>query len=159
MRRYLVTFLLLIAVGATIGGMAAGCNDLGVGRKCLFSGGSGDGGVSGTTISSPSLECMSRLCYLQQGMMGNADRTYCTAKCTSDDDCKGALIGDPNKPTPGLCNSNFVCAIPTSVGTFACQQFCICRDDLVAGVNTDPVDGGVVCPTACANSHKCPAGK
>ena len=93
MRRYLVTALLLVAVGATIGGMAAGCNDLGVGRKCLYANSNGDGGVSGTTISSPSLECMSRLCYLQQGMMGNPDRTYCTAKCVTDDDCRFAKFG------------------------------------------------------------------
>lgn len=153
MRSFLVCALTATLVAF---GLAAGCSDLGVGQKCLNPSASTlDGGAKGTQIASPSLECRSRLCYLQQGTGGNSDKDYCTAKCTTDDDCKGALTGTQS----GLCPSSFVCAIPSSVGAFACEQFCICKDDLVSGVNTDPVDGGVVCPVACQNAHKCPTGK
>lgn len=165
MRVFLVCALLGAVAALGLVGSVSGCTDLGVGRKCLATGTSqGDGGVVGTKIGSPSLECISRLCYQQQGMNGQSDRLYCTARCVSDDDCKGGITSKE----AGRCQSNFVCAIAATVGDFACQSFCICQDDLVNGINQDPVDGGVICPQGCRafkdpvtgqTSNKCPIGK
>lgn len=149
-------FLLCCLVAAfTALGMAAGCNDLGVGKRCLNP---TDAGVHGTQISSPSLECMSRLCLLQEET--GVARSVCTARCNNNDDCANAVVGDPNSASAmmsGQCLSSFVCAVATSVGPFACQQVCICKDDLNPGgqtFNGDP-DGGVVCPMSCLGSGGC----
>ena len=140
MRVFLVCALL---VGVATLGMAAGCSDNGVGRRCEFAG--GDGGISGTTISTPSLECFTRLCYLKEGQMGGAPRQVCTAKCNTDDDCKPNLIGESSR---GFCPTKFVCAVASPAGNFKCQKLCICHDDLQTNINSD-ADGGVMCPNAC----------
>src|SRR5213075_1286247 len=138
MRVFVAWNLTAAAVAAVLSLSAAGCDDPGVGRKCLYAGATNtDAGVAGMQISSPSLECMSRLCYLQAGENGTSDRSYCTANCTSDSDCTGGLTTDSN--AKGLCpkSAGFVCAIPSSVGAFACQRLCICKDDLVSGMSQD----------------------
>src|SRR5437870_3837839 len=120
LRSYFMRAFRLAGVAAAMAvGMAAGCNDLGVGKRCLSP---TDAGISGTQISSPSLECMSRLCLLQgkdpTGHGPDPPRTTCTAKCTTDDDCAGAVIGNPNSPNAaqsGQCFSKFVCAVATTV--------------------------------------------
>jgi hypothetical protein len=136
-----------------VGASTAGCSDSGVGRKCLSqSAGGADAGALTGSIGSPSLECISRLCY-QQGS-GDTEHLYCTTRCTTDDDCKSALISQDGH----LCGTKFVCAIASPVGQFACQQFCICDTDLVAGQNKDD-NGQPICPQTCAAQQKCPTGK
>ncbi len=145
----------------------AGCNDLGVGKRCLATTGTGDGGITSTKIDSPSLECYSRLCYQQAATNGKEDRLYCTARCVTDKDCQSGEVAD--KPGTGRCpaSQGFVCAVASPVGDFACEKFCICKDDLVKGTNLDD-EGNVVCPNACkaykdpttgAVTNKCPQGK
>ena len=141
----------LLALAAVL--PAAGCTDLGVGRKCLP-----PGDVSAVQISAPALECMSRLCYLKGDEGGELVRSVCTAYCTTDDDCRGALTGQES----GLCNAGdgFVCAVASTVnvGTgnqnFACAAMCICKADLVKGQNANSTDGTPCCPQDCAG--KCP---
>ena len=133
----------LLAAVALLPG--AGCTDLGVGRKCLA-----PGDVQQVQISAPALECMSRLCYLKadNSTPPVLQRSVCTARCTTDEDCKGALVGQDT----GLCGSSFVCAVASSVnlGTkeqnFACQAICICKDDLEPGKNKDSTSGGMSAP-------------
>ena len=153
------TFALLAAI--SIVAVGAGCTDSGVGRQCLAAGASfgSDAGVVGTKIGSPSLECLSRACFQHEATSdnGNNSRLYCTAPCVSDDDCKDGLTSDVASQCPK--SQGFVCAIPTQVGDFACQSFCICKDDLVVGVNKDQDTGNVVCPLQCQAEKKCPTGK
>ena len=140
----------LVALAAVL--PSTGCTDLGVGRKCLP-----PGDVAQVQISAPALECMSRLCYLKADDKGTLQRSVCTARCVTDDDCKGALTGQDT----GLCGSSFVCAVASSVNlgskeqNFACQGICICKDDLEKGKNADSSSGNPCCPQGCEG--KCPA--
>src|SRR5437762_6855203 len=93
-----------------------GCTDNGVGRKCIIP--NPDGGVMGTQISSPALECPSRLCLIQQANgrdsdQGSTPRSTCTSQCTTDDDCKSAVSG---KASEGFCEGGFVCAVAVVAG-------------------------------------------
>jgi hypothetical protein len=150
-----LTILGVLAIAASLS--AAGCSDLGVGRKCIPS-----STVSGRQISAPALDCMSRLCYLSadNSMPPNVKSQYCTARCTTDDDCKGGLIGTDT----GLCQSKFVCAVATQVDVmtsaqhFACQTLCLCQDDLVKGDNADTSTGAPCWPTSCSKMGGPPAG-
>jgi hypothetical protein len=97
-------------------------------------GGPCDVGVPGTgtgtvTMSSPALECEGRVC-LQVGSAA----AVCSAGCRTDDDCQTTGPG-----AASACRHGFACAVPTAVGSYACQRFCVCRDDL-------------------ANTLSCPAG-
>jgi hypothetical protein len=119
------------------------CNPNSIGRPCVNPQGSD---VRGTQISSPALECPSRLCLIQPpNETSTADggaqvaRATCTAFCNTNDDC-----APENR---GQC-SDFVCAVVKTVGDFCCQKVCVCRGDLVPNQNVD-VDGGVITPPAC----------
>jgi hypothetical protein len=125
-----------------------GCSDMGVGRKCIIP--TPDAGVLGTQISSPALECPTRLCLIQGDTSGMVTRATCTAKCETDGDCASAVLQDPNKPDPQLCKSGFKCAVATTAGSLKCQKLCVCKEDLVCGVNGD-ADGGGITPMNCPN--------
>jgi hypothetical protein len=145
MRPALASSLLLLAC-------LAGCTDRGIGRPCIFF--AGDLGIpqgSATLLSSPALECPSRLCEIQidNGMLA---RTTCTDQCTTDDDCSQATIGSGGDR---LCGSKFVCAVAVVTGGFKCKKVCVCHDDLVCGVNSD-ADGGVITPVGCPNPSPSP---
>jgi hypothetical protein len=128
---------MLFAVAAT------GCTDNGIGRKCIST--IGDGGAGqGTQLSSPALECPTRLCLIQNATA----RATCTMPCTTDDDCKDAITGSASD---GLCDTNFVCAIATVVGSFACKSICICKGDLTCGFNSDSM-GNTTIPQPCPNA-------
>jgi hypothetical protein len=138
--------LLCALVAAVVGVGILACNPNSIGRPCVNAQGSA---VGGTQISSPALECPSRLCLIQppnasSGTSGDTDggaRATCTAPCGSDSDC------DPE--TTAFCKAGFVCAVAADTGPFCCRKLCICRDDLIPGKNTDPVDGGTVVPFSC----------
>lgn len=141
MRSFLLHALLALGIAAPL----AGCQDLGVGRKCQ-----GNVAPGGTQITKGALECLSHLCYLKGGDDESSApvRQVCTAHCTTDDDCSGGETGK----SPGQCGSSFVCAVASVVGDFACEKVCICKDDLQAGLNADPTTGKVACPMQCTHA-------
>jgi hypothetical protein len=115
-----------------------------VGRPCEVGVAIDAGSASGvtTTITSPALECPSRICLLP-GAQQVADGTgpLCTAPCSNDGDCAGGEI-DPTPNGPG-CKHGFGCMWPTTVGDFACQKMCVCLDFV-----PEP-SGGFTKPAAC----------
>lgn len=136
--------LVLVAVlGGIVGVGFWACNPNSIGRPCVNPLGSD---VRGTQISSPALECPSRLCLIQPpnaSSIATSDggaRATCTATCNHDSDCPAE--------TKQYCKE-FVCAVAATAGDFCCRKLCICKDDLVPGVNEDPIDGGTMLPTAC----------
>jgi hypothetical protein len=151
MRALLMCALVAVLVGVGF----ASCNPNSIGRPCV-----NPTGVAplGTQVSSPALECPSRLCLIhpitdQTGQTSTMNaRSTCTAFCNDDSDC--------DAETKALCTDskgaqhNFVCAVATVVGTFKCQKLCICPLDLEDNLNKVP-DGGVKTPDSCLH----PAGQ
>jgi hypothetical protein len=119
----LAAFRLVVATAALT---TVGCPpDNHVGRPCEV-GTMPLGGASGqiVTVSSPALECPSRMCLLAgANAVPQGTGALCTAGCESDAD--------------------FACMWPTSVGAFACQKLCVCRDFV-----GEPA-GGFTKPAAC----------
>src|SRR5437016_4089749 len=136
-------------VAGVVGAGFFACNPNSIGRPCVNPGGQV---VKGTQLSSPALECPSRLCLLQpsnastgnvsgqQPTDGGTFRATCTAECQHDNDC--------NAETKEFCNEGYVCAVAVVSGPFCCKKLCICRGDLVQGLNVDP-DGGTFTPFSC----------
>jgi hypothetical protein len=149
MRALLLCALISVVVGAAL----FACNPNSIGRSCVNPGGQT---VRGVQISSPALECPSRLCLIEPAgaasgnVTGGDDggfRSTCTAFCDHDNDC------DPE--TTASCKSGFVCAVATVVGPFCCRKLCICKDDL-SSTNAGP-DGGTKIPSACTGHNPdCP---
>jgi hypothetical protein len=138
--------LLCALMGVVVGGALFACNPNSIGRPCVNPGGQA---VEGTQVSSPALECPSRLCLIQPpnastGNVGSSDggafRATCTASCEHDDDCVAETKED--------CKAGFVCAVATQAGPFCCKKLCICRTDLVQGTNVN-ADGGTIEPFSC----------
>lgn len=141
MRAFFICLSLSILVGV---GFVA-CNNLAIGRECVNPTGTA---VIATQISSPALECPSRLCMLQpppanqenpDGGDDSLARRTCTAFCSSDDDCQAE--------TKKSCKEGFVCAVPLTTGSFRCRKMCVCKADLVEGTNS--ADGGAITPASC----------
>jgi hypothetical protein len=133
---------------------AVACNPNSIGRPCVNP---GKQRVEGVQVSSPALECPSRLCLIAStqtdsaNAAGTADggvRATCTARCQHDSDC--------DAETKAFCKSGFACAVAMSVGPFCCEKLCICRDDLTS-TNSDP-DGGTRLPETClpGRNPECP---
>ena len=151
----------LMALVTTVG-LGAGCTDLGVGAVCLNP--REDGKVEGTQLSSPALECRSRLCVLQEknakGDTLDPPRSTCTARCTSDADCQGALVATEKDPDQRQCpnKKRFICAVATQTGPFGCHPICICEDDVQDSVTGDTlslvnsVTNKIVCPGSCVTN-------
>jgi hypothetical protein len=128
----------------------AACTDNGVGRKCIIDNNQfADAGVS-TLLSSPALECPTRLCLVEAPHPGTTDplRATCTSTCQSDQDCMDAVAGNSSD---GLCSTDFVCAVATTVGASKCRTFCVCNSDLVCGFNADQ-NGKAITPQACGGT-------
>lgn len=136
------------------------CNPNSIGRPCVNPGGQA---VKGTQVSSPALECPSRLCLLQppnastgnvgtgQSDDGGTYRATCTAQCEDNSDCEAE--------TKQYCKEGFACAVATQAGPFCCKKICICRGDLIKGTNVDD-EGNVLTPHSClpevqAQNHTC----
>ena len=133
--------------------LGTACSDLGIGRRCPS-----PNKVTATQISTPALDCISRLCFLKADAQNNLQRSVCTAHCTTDADCANGLIpGANDQNSVGLCTSKFVCAVATTVDTYKCQTLCICQDDLVKGFNSDPTNSTACCPQSCDTAALCPA--
>ena len=120
----------LLAFGLALFALGGACEDKHIGRTCEL-GTMPMGGTSGSvaTVSSPALECPSRICLLPGAESGNTANTgpLCTASCESNDDCEGET-GPKGDPNDHHCENGFVCMWPTTVGSFKCQRFCVCRD-------------------------------
>jgi hypothetical protein len=126
-----------------------GCEDKHIGRQCeLGPGGSIDGGTGSTAIiSSPALECPTRICILPGAMKDpGATSSLCTAACSSDDDCTDGETVSATASASPLCKMGFACMVPTTVGPFCCQKLCVCRDFV-----SEP-KGGFPLPEACTST-------
>lgn len=135
-----VSLVALVSVALT------GCNNLAIGRECVNPTRTA---VIATQISAPALECPARLCLLQPQIDETAPsdmapseppaRRTCTAFCSSDDDCE--------PETKAQCPGGFVCAVATQSGDYCCRKMCICKADLVEGINA--TNGEVATPWSC----------
>src|SRR2546430_13075598 len=97
-------------VAGVVGAGLFACNPNSIGRPCVNPGGQA---VNGTQVSSPALECPSRLCLLQpanastgqtgqtQGGDGGTFRATCTAEGQHDNDCSA----EPNM----YCKEGLAC--------------------------------------------------
>jgi hypothetical protein len=146
--------LVVVAVGAS-------CENQHIGRPCDLGVPSDGGTGSVATITSPALQCPSRICLLP-----GADKdpkgtgSLCTAGCESNSDCEDGEVGDKSDPNDHRCKNGFVCMWPTTVGNFCCQRFCVCRDFVtepmggfkLPEVCKSPSSGGPSPPT-CVNVH------
>ena len=111
-----------------IGLGAAGCTQpAAVGGPCEVGVPTGGASPDTVTMSSRALECDGRVC-LQVGSAA----AVCSAGCRSDDDCQTLGPG-----AASACRHGFTCAVATTVGSYACQRFCVCRDNLT---------GALACP-------------
>ncbi|HET6149714.1 MAG TPA: hypothetical protein VFH68_19405 [Polyangia bacterium] len=107
------TFLSLMLLA--VGWLPGGCGQPpAIGNACVVG---SPGGGQEVTISTPALECESRIC-LQVG----GGEPLCTGACGSDDDCLNL------SPTAGqLCPAGFVCRAASPFGDHPCQRLCVCR--------------------------------
>jgi hypothetical protein len=142
------TFLMTLGV-LVMGWVATGCDDKHIGRPCEVNADAGSTGATGgevAIVSSPVLACPSRICLLPADMATatqDMDSAFCTAECSSDDDCSD---GETGAKGSGKCTSGFVCMIPTTTGPFCCKKMCVCHDFVVRP------SGGFTTPTACLGS-------
>lgn len=59
------------------------------------------------------------------------ERSMCSKKCATDDDCKD---GGPTKKVVvenTKCETGFSCARIQTLGEFCCEKLCVCNDDLL----------------------------
>jgi hypothetical protein len=130
-----------------VSGLGAGCEDKHIGRPCDLGVQNPDAGSSGTTatITSPALECPSRICLLPAATKNpGGTGPLCTAECDSNEDCEDGETGGQGS---ALCKTGFVCMWPTTVGGFCCRKMCACRDFV-----TEP-PGGFQRPQVCTSAE------
>ena len=121
----------VLAFALAVVAVGAGCEDKHIGRPCEL-------GMPSdrrhrhriATITSPALECPSRICLLPAPtrIRKGTGVPLCTAGCESNEDCEDGELGDTTDATDKRCKTGFVCMWPTTVGNFCCQKFCVCRD-------------------------------
>ena len=149
--------LALFALALVMFAMGGACEDKHVGRPCEL-GTMPMGGTSGqiATVSSPALECPSHICLLpgaekdprsaaQIAAMVSGTGPLCTASCESSEDCEDGEQANADNAADKRCRNGFACTWPTTVGNFACQRMCVCRDFF-----SEP-PGGVKKPTVCSS--------
>lgn len=116
---------------------ALSCNDL----LCIYadeeeppSGGCQDDLECNIDASAPKFECVrddptaSGTCQLRIDYV--LDRSMCSKKCSTDDDCKDGGIGDKVVADNSSCSTGFSCARIQTLGKFCCEKLCVCNDDL-----------------------------
>jgi hypothetical protein len=148
----------LVAFGVVV--LAAGsCDDKHIGRPCQTGVPPADIGTSGgsfATITSPVLECPSRICLLPADMNNggvNHDGATCTAPCSTDDDCSDAETGNASDPGDTRCKTGFLCAWPTTAGPFCCQKMCVCHDFVNIPMGGFQLPAACMAPSTCQNVH------
>jgi hypothetical protein len=134
-----------VALVLLLAGLGGGCEEKHIGRPCNL-GLQADAGD--TTITSPALQCPSRICILPQADKDpKGTLPLCTDTCSSDGDCDGETA-DKNNANDHRCRSGFTCMWPTTVGAFCCQKMCVCRDFV-----TPPADGKWQEPPICKDPN------
>ena len=117
-----------------------------VGDTCTIS---AEQSLVGTLIVSPASDCASNECLFQPVNGSIAAHATCTTECTQDSDC-AAQDGS-------ACQGGLACAVAVLTGPFACTKMCVCRADLLIGLNVDG-NGAVITPAECsANQGSSPA--
>jgi hypothetical protein len=152
-------FLMVLGV-LVLGWATAGCEDKHIGRPCLTNADAGSFGATGqhvTVISSPNLQCPSRICMLpydNNTAAMNHDGAFCTYSCETDDDCSDAETGSLSVSDDTRCKGNFICEIATTSGPFCCQKFCMCHDFVYRPAGGNPVPAACMSGSqTCANVH------
>lgn len=159
----------LVTLGVLVLGWVAGCDDKHIGRPCEVNADAGTSAGAGThvaVISSPVLQCPSRICILPPDNLGatlpttnmppgDNDGPYCTATCSTDDDCADGETGDRSNNEDHRCKGGFFCAVATTTGPFCCQKFCICHDFVAEPMGGAPTPESCMPGTGstCANVH------
>ena len=135
----------LVALGVLALGLGGGCEDKHIGRPCNTN--VADAGASGgqvAILTSPSLECPSRIC-LQPAPGGTGFGRRSAGRRRGDVHARPARR-TTTAPTaiPARCaRSDFVCTWPTTTGSFCCQKMCVCHDFVVVPT------GGIPEPSTC----------
>lgn len=129
LRRAVSVFCSPIAL-ALLAASLSGCENQHIGRPCNLQvaddGGAGNGTAS-ATITGQVLQCPSRICVLPAAELSTDTGAYCTAECSSNDDCsdgerRGTGADDKR------CTKGYACGVATEVGEFCCKKVCICLD-------------------------------
>lgn len=60
------------------------------------------------------------------------ERSMCSKKCNSDDDCKNTSLTDRPVADGSECSSGFTCTRLQALGSFCCEKICVCRDNFNA---------------------------
>jgi len=78
--------------------------------------------------------CSSHLCVrpAPDPLLGREVDTapLCTAMCTQDSDCAGAVLRDPTNQIDKRCRQGFGCGVAFETGPLRCVGLCLCRDFL-----------------------------
>jgi hypothetical protein len=148
----------MIARLALTGGLAwgavlftTGCEDKTLGRSCDVT---VDVGVGQGAWNTKATDCPSQICIKPPVQSGVTTDTgaYCTAQCSSDNDCNGQTR-DMGNPSDKRCVQGFTCAVVfgQGPGQVCCRKLCLCRDFAAPT--------GSVPPAACQNSSTpaCPS--
>jgi len=117
-----------------------------VGRSCDLGVPADAGAGEIATVTSPALDCLSRICIFGPAQKASDTGPLCTAACTNDAQCATDQRRDPNTPGDRRCQAGFACMVPTTVGIFKCQRLCVCIDSLVVP------PGGFTNPAVCADA-------
>jgi len=99
------------------------CKENPVGRPCFIPQSDGGVNLSNNRVSSPSVECQSKICL----HIAEKEEDLCSADCEKDEDC--------DTDEGSTCTGGFVCMTPTTTGNFCCKKLCVCADyvDVPAG--------------------------
>jgi hypothetical protein len=106
-----------------------------------------DAGASQGVYRTHASECASGLCLkpIAASSVGSVDTTaFCTAECSTDDDCAGGLNRDPKNPNDKTCKSGYTCGISFVKGALCCKKLCVCKDF---------TGGAIATPTSCLNQN------
>ena len=136
----------LIAICWTASGCStkAGSSQVGplaLGETCTAS---PDQPLVGTEVVSPATDCASNDCLFQPANGTNPAHATCTQTCAADADC-AAQDGT-------TCQGGLACAVAVLTGPFACTKLCVCRADLLIGLNVDG-NGAVITPEVCGGGQ------
>jgi hypothetical protein len=113
--RMVASVVALVLVGCGGGATEGGVDATVSGRTCT----TGMTSTTDTVVSSPALECASRLCLHVRDVQPDA----CTATCTTARNCVAAPDALP-------CATDFVCVAPVAFGPFACMKMCVCASSV-----------------------------
>ena len=129
-----VRFALLVS-GADVVRPGRGCEDKHIGRPCEL-GTMPTRRVAAAQVATSrrprsSARAASACCRAPQTAIRENTGPLCTASCEANETATDGETGRRTIPTIASCENGFVCMWPTTVGNFACQQLCVCRDFVV----------------------------